>query len=60
MPSSPAPTAGWGLLGENGLAMVRTEFETNFFRPLVIALAFALILAKNGGGAIVNVLSALS
>lgn len=38
----------------------RAEFETNFFGTLVVARAFAPILGKNGGGAIVNVLWALS
>jgi NAD(P)-dependent dehydrogenase (short-subunit alcohol dehydrogenase family) len=49
-----------GFLGDDGLVAVRAEFETNFFGPLVVARAFAPTLAKNGGGAIVNVLSALS
>jgi NAD(P)-dependent dehydrogenase (short-subunit alcohol dehydrogenase family) len=51
---------GSGFLGDDGLVAVRAEFETNFFGPLTVARAFAPILAKNGGGAIVNVLSALS
>ncbi len=34
--------------------------ETNYFGPLRIANAFAPILAKNGGGALVNMLSVLS
>ena len=51
---------GSGFLGDDGLVAARAEFETNFFGPLVVARAFAPILAKNGGGAIVNVLSALS
>jgi NAD(P)-dependent dehydrogenase (short-subunit alcohol dehydrogenase family) len=34
--------------------------ETNYFGPLLLSRAFAPILAKNGGGAIVNVLSILS
>jgi NAD(P)-dependent dehydrogenase (short-subunit alcohol dehydrogenase family) len=51
---------GSGLLGANGLEAVRAELETNFFGPLIVARAFAPILAKNGGGAIINVLSALS
>lgn len=51
---------GSGFLGEHGLEATRAEFETNFFGPLIVARAFAAILAKNGGGAIVNVLSALS
>ena len=51
---------GSGFLGDDGLVAARAELETNFFGPLVVARAFAPILAKNGGGAIVNVLSALS
>ena len=38
----------------------RLEFETNVFGPLAMTRAFAPILARNGGGAIVNVLSVLS
>lgn len=51
---------GSGFLGDDGLVAARAEFETNFFGPLTVARAFAPILAKNGGGAIINVLSALS
>lgn len=47
-------------LGDDGLPAMRAELETNFFGPLLVARAFAPILAKNGGGAIINVLSALS
>lgn len=42
------------------LAEVRREMETNFFGTLTVTRAFADVLAANGGGAIVNVLSALS
>ena len=41
-------------------AAIRREMETNFFGPLRMTRAFAPVLAANGGGAIVNVLSALS
>ena len=51
---------GSGFLGEEGVEAVRAELETNFFGPLHVSRAFAPILARNGGGAIVNVLSALS
>ncbi len=51
---------GSGFLGDDGLLAVRAEFDTNFFGPLQMSRAFAPILARNGGGAIVNVLSALS
>ncbi|RKS80071.1 short-subunit dehydrogenase [Motilibacter peucedani] len=39
---------------------VRLEMETHFFGTLSMVRAFAPVLARNGGGAIVNVLSALS
>lgn len=51
---------GSGFLTPDGLEATRAEFETNFFGPLLTARAFAPILARNGGGAIVNVLSVLS
>ena len=51
---------GSGFLGETGVEAVRAELETNFFGPVLVSRAFAPILARNGGGAIVNVLSALS
>ena len=38
----------------------RAEFETHFFAPWALSAAFAPVLKANGGGAIVNVLSALS
>ena len=34
--------------------------ETNYYGPLYLSRAFAPVLAKNGGGAIVNILSILS
>ncbi|GGU03839.1 SDR family oxidoreductase [Streptomyces lateritius] len=39
---------------------VRREMETNFFGPLVATRAFAPVIEANGGGAVLNVLSALS
>jgi NAD(P)-dependent dehydrogenase (short-subunit alcohol dehydrogenase family) len=39
---------------------VRTVFETNVFGALRVAKAFAPILADNGGGALVDILSILS
>ena len=42
------------------LADVRREMETNFFGPLLMTRAFAPVLAANGGGAVLNVVSALS
>jgi NAD(P)-dependent dehydrogenase (short-subunit alcohol dehydrogenase family) len=51
---------GSSFLAPGGIEAQRAELETNFFGPLLLARAFAPALAKNGGGAIVNVLSALS
>ena len=39
---------------------IHREMETNFFGPLQVIRAFAPVLATRGGGAILNVLSALS
>lgn len=39
---------------------IRREVETNFFGPLQVIRAFAPTLASHGGGAVLNVLSALS
>ena len=48
---------GQTLMGAPDLAAAREEMEVNYFGPLAMARAFAPILARNGGGAIVNVLS---
>jgi NAD(P)-dependent dehydrogenase (short-subunit alcohol dehydrogenase family) len=42
------------------LGKIRLEMDTHFFGTLHVVRAFAPILAANGGGAILNVLSALS
>lgn len=42
------------------LDTIRLEMETHYFGTLGMVRAFAPVLAANGGGAIVNVLSALS
>ncbi|MFC6088274.1 SDR family oxidoreductase [Saccharothrix lopnurensis] len=42
------------------LAKIRLEMDTHFYGTLDVVRAFAPVLAANGGGAIVNVLSALS
>jgi NAD(P)-dependent dehydrogenase (short-subunit alcohol dehydrogenase family) len=42
------------------VADVRREMDTNFFGPLLMTRAFAPILKANGGGAVLNVVSALS
>ena len=52
---------GGGLLnGPASLDAFRAEFEVNTFGLLAVSQAFAPHLAANGGGALVNVLSALS
>jgi NAD(P)-dependent dehydrogenase (short-subunit alcohol dehydrogenase family) len=47
-------------LAHGNLAQIELEMETNFYGPLRVTRAFAPILATNGGGAILNVLSVLS
>lgn len=49
-----------GFLSERTLEALRAELDTNFYGPLLTTRAFAPVLARHGGGAIVNVLSALS
>jgi NAD(P)-dependent dehydrogenase (short-subunit alcohol dehydrogenase family) len=49
-----------GFLAPDGIETARSEMETNYFGPLLLSRAFTPILATNGGGAIVNVLSVLS
>lgn len=51
-------STGSPLLGD--LAGVRAEMDVNFWGTLSMVRAFAPVLAANGGGAIVNVASALS
>lgn len=47
-------------LSPNAIEAARSEMETDYFGPLTLSRAFAPVLAKNGGGAIVNLLSVLS
>src|SRR5579885_1018352 len=47
------PTLG----DEDGL---RRELDVNYFGPVAVSRSFAPVLANNGGGALVNVLSVLS
>lgn len=49
-----------GFLSDEAVQHARDEMETNYFGPLALSRAFAPVLARNGGGAIVNMLSALS
>jgi len=56
-----AGIASYGsLLAPDGLEAFRRQFETNTVGTLAMVRAFAPVLARQGGGAIVNVLSALS
>lgn len=51
---------GGSLLAPDVLSAARAELETNFFGPWLLTRAFAPVLAAHGGGAVLNVLSALS
>ena len=47
-------------LASDGVRAARAEMETNYFGPLELSRAFAAILKRNGGGAIINMLSVVS
>src|SRR5262249_20935206 len=49
-----------GFLADGAVEPALEQFEVNFVGPLRMARAFAPILAKSGGGAIINVLSVAS
>ena len=49
-----------GFLAEDSLASAQRHFDTNVFGPMRLTQAFAPVLAANGGGAILNVLSIAS
>jgi NAD(P)-dependent dehydrogenase (short-subunit alcohol dehydrogenase family) len=49
-----------GFLSDGAIEAAREQFEVNFVGSLRMARAFAPVLAKNGGGAIINVLSVAS
>ena len=49
-----------GFLADGAVEAAREQLEVNFVGPLRIARAFAPVLANNGGGAIINVLSIAS
>ncbi|MEO3765279.1 SDR family oxidoreductase [Streptomyces sp. B8F3] len=55
-----AGVSHWTDLVTGDLPAVRAEMETNFWGTLNVVRAFAPALAANGGGAILNVLSAQS
>jgi NAD(P)-dependent dehydrogenase (short-subunit alcohol dehydrogenase family) len=48
------------LIGAADLAGARLEMQTNYFATLDMCRAFAPVLAANGGGALVNMLSIVS
>jgi len=48
------------LASPEAVAAARSEMDVNFFGPWALSSAFAPVLKANGGGAIVNVLSALA
>lgn len=45
------------LIGADSMAAARNEMDVNYFGPLAMSRAFAPVLAANGGGSIINVLS---
>ncbi|HWV43191.1 SDR family oxidoreductase [Pseudorhodoplanes sp.] len=47
-------------LGDGAIEDTRSHFEVNVLGPLRVARAFAPVLARNGGGALINVLSVAS
>ena len=47
-------------LAPDSVEAARRHMETNFFGPLLVARAFAPVLAANGGGALLDVLSVAS
>ncbi|WP_439520652.1 SDR family oxidoreductase [Hydrogenophaga sp.] len=49
-----------GFLADGGVESARRQMETNYFGPLRVTRAFAPVLAANGGGAVLNVLSVAS
>jgi NAD(P)-dependent dehydrogenase (short-subunit alcohol dehydrogenase family) len=53
-------STGTGIFADDALEQGHRELETNVFGPVAMSRAFAPVLAANGGGAIVNVLSVLS
>jgi len=48
------------LLSNTGMEALRSVLETNLYGVLAVSRAFAPVLRANGGGALVNMLSALS
>ncbi|WP_176324626.1 SDR family NAD(P)-dependent oxidoreductase, partial [Burkholderia vietnamiensis] len=48
------------LLSDEGLPVLREQLETNLIGVLNVTRAFAGVLGRNGGGALLNMLSILS
>ena len=48
------------IIGAGALEAARAQMETNYFGTLAMCQAFAPVLAHNGGGALVNMLSIVS
>jgi NAD(P)-dependent dehydrogenase (short-subunit alcohol dehydrogenase family) len=53
-------SSGLTATSDDTLDAFRQEFEVNYFGSVAVARAFAPVVGRNGGGAIVNMLSALS
>ena len=51
---------GAGVTSPQAVQSAREELEVNLFAPLIMSQKFAPVLAKNGGGVVVNILSVLS
>jgi NAD(P)-dependent dehydrogenase (short-subunit alcohol dehydrogenase family) len=49
-----------GFLAPDSVESARRQLDTNFLGPLRVTQAFAPVLARNGGGAVLNVLSIAS
>jgi NAD(P)-dependent dehydrogenase (short-subunit alcohol dehydrogenase family) len=49
-----------GLISADNLDSARQEMEVNYFGTLMMSRGFAPVLKKNGGGALVNILSVAS
>ena len=48
------------LIGADSLESARAQMETNYFGTLAMCRAFAPVLARNGGGALINMCSIVS
>lgn len=48
------------VLAADAIAAARAELEANLFGPMALSQAFAPMLGKHGGGAIINILSVLT